>query len=132
MFKELLLRMFRRLRHDDITAYAAQITFYIVLSLFPFLLLLTNILSRLDFASFDLESIFDMLRSSYVIPSAAIDVIETVFSEIRLVNNSLSLYIVVIIWSASRGVRAIMTGMQMCYRTRESRSLVVKFLLSFF
>ena len=89
MFKELLLRMFRRLRHDDSTAYAAQITFYIVLSLFPFLLLLTNILSRLDFASFDLESIFDMLRSSYVIPSAAIDVIETVFSEIRLVNKSL-------------------------------------------
>lgn len=132
MFKELLLRMFRRLRHDDITAYAAQITFYIVLSLFPFLLLLTNILSRLDFASFDLGSIFDMLRSSYVIPSAAIDVIESVFSEIKLVNNSLSLYIVVIIWSASRGVRAIMTGMQMCYRTRESRSLVVKFLLSFF
>ena len=36
MFKQLLEKLVLRLRYDDITAYAAQISFYLLLSLFSF------------------------------------------------------------------------------------------------
>ena len=34
MFKQLLEKLVLRLRYDDITAYAAQISFYLLLSLY--------------------------------------------------------------------------------------------------
>ena len=130
MFKQLLEKLVLRLRYDDITAYAAQISFYLLLSLFPLLILLATALTQTDWIN--MEQLLQMLRSSNLFPNMALSVVEDTFSELRLPTGSLSFYIIVVIWSASRGIRAVMNGIHMPFRTREAHGIILRFFLSVF
>lgn len=130
MFKQLLEKLFLRLRYDDITAYAAQISFYLLLSLFPLLILLATALTQTDWIN--MEQLLQMLRSSNLFPDMALSVVEDTFSELQLPTGSLSFYIIVVIWSASRGIRAVMNGIHMPFRTREAHGIILRFFLSVF
>ena len=130
MFKQLLEKLVLRLRYDDITAYAAQISFYLLLSLFPLLILLATALTQTDWIN--MEQLLQMLRSSNLFPDMALSVVEDTFSELRLPTGSLSFYIIVVIWSASRGIRAVMNGIHMPFRTREAHGIILRFFLSVF
>ena len=130
MFKQLLEKLVLRLRYDDITAYAAQISFYLLLSLFPLLILLATALTQTDWIN--MEQLLQMLRSSNLFPDMALSVVENTFSELQLPTGSLSFYIIVVIWSASRGIRAVMNGIHMPFRTREAHGIILRFFLSVF
>ena len=130
MFKQLLEKLVLRLRYDDITAYAAQISFYLLLSLFPLLILLATALTQTDWIN--MEQLLQMLRSSNLFPDMALSVVEDTFSELQLPTGSLSFYIIVVIWSASRGIRAVMNGIHMPFRTREAHGIILRFFLSVF
>ena len=130
MFKQLLEKLVLRLRYDDITAYAAQISFYLLLSLFPLLILLATALTQTDWIN--MEQLLQMLRSSNLFPNMALSVVEDTFSELQLPTGSLSFYIIVVIWSASRGIRAVMNGIHMPFRTREAHGIILRFFLSVF
>jgi membrane protein len=81
---------------------------------------------------FNLEQFFQMLKNSNLFPDMAIMVIESTLTELKLPTSSISFYIIVVIWSASRGIRAVMNGIHMAFRTREAHNLFLRFLLSFF
>ncbi len=130
MLKQLIYKLIPRFRYDDITAYAAQVSFYMLLSLFPLLILLATVLAQTDLLN--IEQVLQMLRSSNLFPDVAISVIESTLTELELPTGSISFYIIVVIWSASRGIRAVMNGIHMAFRTREAHNLFLRFLLSFF
>ena len=130
MFKQLLEKLVLRLRYDDITAYAAQISFYLLISLFPLLILLATALTQTDWIN--MEQLLQMLRSSNLFPDMALSVVEDTFFELQLPTGSLSFYIIVVIWSASRGIRAVMNGIHMPFRTREAHGIILRFFLSVF
>ncbi|MCI8633144.1 MAG: YihY/virulence factor BrkB family protein [Lachnospiraceae bacterium] len=130
MFKQLIFKLIPRFRFDDITAYAAQISFYLLLSLFPFFILLVSVLTHTNLI--DINQLMEMMRSSNIFPEIALRLIEDTFSGVTLPSASISFYIIVVLWSASRGIRAVMNGIHMAFRTREAHNLIVRFLLSFF
>lgn len=130
MIRQIFLKFFKRLRTDDFMGYAAQISFYLLVSLIPLMIMFTAILSTSTFI--DTSKIMDMLRESRIFPESALTTIDTMFRGVTLPTQSIPIYVVLVIWFASRGIRAIMNAIHMTFRTRNSFSIPKHFLLSFF
>lgn len=113
-----LKQLVSRVIDDDITALAAQLTYYLLLSFFPFLLLLLTMLGYSELQSKDV-----LVYLSQVMPKSAFDLIyNTVISVLDSRNgNVLSLSIVGIVWTGSSGFRAIMKGLNKAYDEKETR-----------
>jgi|SRR5665647_818457 len=112
--KELLCRVI----DDDITALAAQLAYDLLLSFFPFLLLLISMLGYSNLKSTDV-----LLYLQQILPKSTFDLIyTTVISVVDSTNgNLLSLSIIGAIWSGSSGFRAVIKGLNKAYDEEETR-----------
>ena len=115
MLKQILFKLIPRIRYDDMSAYAAQISFYLLMSLFPLLILLVTALTQMQLL--DVTQLMEVLRRTNIFPDAALSVIEEVLGGVTMPSSSIPFYILVVLWSASRGTRAIMNGVHMAFRT---------------
>ncbi|MBU3093191.1 YihY/virulence factor BrkB family protein [Clostridium sp. CM028] len=107
-----------RVIDDDITALAAQLAYDLLLSFFPFLLLLISMLSYSNLESKDV-----LIYLHQIMPKSAFDLIYTTVIEVldsRNVNL-LSISIIGIMWSGSSGFRAIIKGLNKAYDEEETR-----------
>ena len=111
----------------NIPGYASQASFFIALSVFPALVLL---MSLVRYAGLEVENLTEMLHG--VIPTALMPAAQ------RLILNTyqgttkmvLSVSAVTALWSSSRGIHGIVTGLNCIYQVQESRSYVKTRLLS--
>jgi membrane protein len=114
---------------DDMTTYAAALAFYTLLALFPFIVFLDALLGFLRIPGF-----FDWLLSEAqtMLPGQATGQLEQVIEEIRGRSQGglLSFGIVVAIWSASVGVRALMKALNAAYNAEEARPAWKRYPLS--
>src|SRR5690625_7817582 len=96
-------QMYKQIIRADVFGLAAQLAYFLLLSLFPFLLFLITLLG---FLPIDESIVIDTLAD--YLPDDVIQMIEVNLSE--LVNNQrgglLSLSIIGTLWSASNGVNA--------------------------
>jgi len=102
----------------DVPVYAANAGYFIVLSLFPGLVLLLGILR---FTGLQVTSFIDILYS--VLPAALMDTVETlVFSTYDNSSGALvGISALTAIWSASKGVYGFLTGLNTIYGVSEDR-----------
>jgi uncharacterized BrkB/YihY/UPF0761 family membrane protein len=111
-------QLYVRIQDDDILGLSAQLTFYLLLSLFPFLLFLLNILSLTNvpihaytvsitrFLPEDIAMFFrDLVAEMLSVKTAAL----------------LSVSALITLWSASRGVQAISHCLNKACDTEENR-----------
>ncbi|SHJ97292.1 YihY/virulence factor BrkB family protein [Paramaledivibacter caminithermalis] len=116
-----------RFKYHNISAYGAQLAYFFLLSLFPFIIFLIAILSHF---SISLHGAFNIL--SKVVPKEAIIVIND-YVEAYLPTRSinvLSISILATIWSASRAVNALINGLNNAYDVQETRGFLKKRLLA--
>lgn len=110
------------LKTDSISAYSAQAAFFVIISAFPLTMLLLTLIKYLpyfqDGGTAMLE--FDML------PRELNVFVTEMLQEIIDKSSSavLSLSAVTALWSASKGVYSIMTGLTAAYSLEESRSFI--------
>ncbi len=131
MLKKLFSHLIDRVMHSGITAYSAQIAYYMILSFFPFLVFVSAILARTNLTT--IMQLLEALDRTRAIPEPVMDLITGVFSTLQTnSSSSFSLYFIVIIYSSSHCMRGIMNGIQMAYNEVETRPLLTRFLLSFF
>lgn len=117
------IRMFRtftaKLRDDSVSAFAAQAAFFIILSFFPFVMFLLTLLNYLPVSAEDLR-----VFASGIFPDTVSNLLNTIFSE--LVDKSsgavLSVTVVAALWSASRGMLALVRGLNAVYQLKETRN----------
>ena len=104
----LVLRAFTKLAGDNISAYAAQAAFFLLTSMFPFIMLL---LSLLQFFPFDMEDLIN--AASNVLPAAVEQFIVPVITEIyeKGTPTLISVVAITALWSASAGVNAVVNGL---------------------
>lgn len=124
----LIKKTFKNFIDDDMSTYAAALSYRALFSLFPFLLFLIAMLSFLNLGDF-----FNWLReqAALVLPSVALEVINPVISDLQEGKNSIfSVAIVVAIWVASNGIRSVMNAMNKAYNVTESRPAWKLYLLS--
>lgn len=112
----------KRIQDDDISAWAAKLTFFILLSIFPFLIFVIEILSHITIDN--IESIYEVAR---FFPPEIISIFNLIIEDIsnfKASSSLLPLAIIGTIWSASKGVMAIISSLNMAYKEKETRSYI--------
>jgi len=109
----------KRFKVADVTGLSAQLAYFFLLSLFPFLLFLVTLLGFLPVEG---ESVIDILGT--YLPA---DVVQMIDSNLTFLQNNrsgglLSFGIIGTIWSASNGINAITRSFNKAYGVGENRS----------
>jgi membrane protein len=114
---------------DNMLAYAAALAYRILLALFPFIIFLLTLLGALGVPQF-----FDWLlqQAQTALPAVAFQLVEQVVGEIRERPRTglLSVSIAFALWTASTGMRTLMTALNTAYDVAESRPVWWRFPLS--
>ncbi len=101
-----------------VSVYAAHASFFIILSLFPTLVLL---LGLLRYTGLSVDTLTDLLIG--VIPQALIPAAKNII--INTYKNTtgtiLSISAIIALWSAGRGVYSLLTGLNVIYEAKENR-----------
>lgn len=121
--KELILRY----KEDEVGGLAAELAYFFLLSLFPFLLFLVTLIGYLPITQVD---VFQFL-SQYA-PAGTVEMMDENLSVIIGSQNKglLSVGIIGTIWSASNGINAIVRAFNRAYDVKESRNFFVARLIS--
>jgi len=120
-FVEICKRLYREYEHDAVSDTAAQLGFYLLFSLFPFLYFAATLIAYLP-----LQGAMDQLlaRLRPMVPGQAMELID---AHLRALVSQprpklLTVSLLGSIWSASRGVDAVRRALNLAYDVTESRS----------
>lgn len=111
--------LIRRIKDDNVTAMAAQLSYYLILSLFPFLIFFLNLLSYTPIARNDvLHSLIVLLPSDTQRLILGL-LVETIS---KSSDTLLSLGAITGIWAASKGSMSLIRSLNKAYDVEEKRS----------
>ena len=107
---------------DNVLGRAAELAYFFLFSVFPLLLVLTNVLGMVSSGSRIQESLERYFSTA--MPPAAYRLISSTLAEITQASDGgkLSLGIIMTLASASSGMVAIIEGLNTAYDVREARS----------
>ena len=109
---------------DEITVYAAQASFFIVLSFFPFIMILLTVIQLVPTISqADL-----LLVISRLFPEKVYPLVESIVTD--LYTTAPSVTTIVTIWSASRGMMGIERGLNRIINCSKRRNYVISRLIN--
>ncbi|WP_019911776.1 YihY/virulence factor BrkB family protein [Paenibacillus sp. HW567] len=112
-------QLFLKIKLDDVQGIGAQLTYYLILSLFPFLIF---IMTLIGYANISLE---DKIRDlEQIMPEEAISIIEEILKDVSEGRSQalLSFGMLATLWAASKGINAIIKGLNRAYDIEESRA----------
>lgn len=125
-----LVRTVSEFLDDEMSTYASALAYQMLFSLFPFLLFLIALIGFLHLPDF-----FSWLRlqSELVLPPQALDLVNPVIDQLQQSKGGLlSVGIVIALWTASAGVRLMMSAMNAAYDVPEGRPVWKRIPLSVF
>lgn len=111
-----------KLNKDDALPYAYQLSYSLMLAIFPFLIFL---LSLVGFMNLDSERIIEQIQR--LMPGEAFNMFEGIITEVTKNQNGalLSVSILTAIWSSAGGFKAFMKAMNKVHGLKEDRSFIV-------
>lgn len=117
-----IIAFFKKTSKDSVSAYASNSAFFLIISFFPFAMLL---LSLMKYIPFDGNEILSFVETS--MPSSVAKLLGTVLSEMQGKTSVAIVPITVItsLWSASRGFLAIAKGLNSVCGTSETRNIII-------
>ncbi|MEN0061525.1 MAG: YihY/virulence factor BrkB family protein [Myxococcota bacterium] len=128
-----IIRVFRELGEDNLTVVAAGVAFYFLLAVVPLLAAMVSIYGLVA----DPELVHEtVVSTASVLPAEGRAVLESQLLRISAgTEESLSLGVMsgiaLSLWSAAYGTNALMAGLNVAYDTRETRHIIVRYLVSF-
>ena len=122
-------RLLRRLQKMEIPSHAADASFFIVLSLFPMLVLVLSILRYTSLDPWDLMDLLDGYIPAALTEAARKLVIQTYA---HTGAGVVSLSALGALWSASRGIHGILQGLNAVYDAPEDRGWLHRRTISVF
>lgn len=122
--------IYKQINLNDINSRAAAISYYLLLSIFPFLIFMINLLSFIPIIHINkfLYSFDDL------IPRTAFAIIQSIIDS-AVSQKSISLTVVSFaftLWSSSRAVRVFIKGINKSYSLLETRSFFKLIIISFY
>lgn len=125
---KVMVRTVSEFLDDEMSTYASALAYQMLFSLFPFLLFLIALIGFLHLPDF-----FSWLRlqSELVLPPQALEQVNPVIDQLQQSKGGLlSIGIVIALWTASAGVRLMMSAMNAAYDVVEARPIWKRFPLS--
>ena len=122
-----VLSLWRQIRRLHIPIHAANTGYFLILSVFPALVLLLSLLryTRLDIHS--LLALLDGFLPEALLPDAELLIINTYRNTSTTV---VSISAITALWSASRGIYGLLTGLNAIYQVPENRGYLHTRLIS--
>lgn len=127
-----LLRLIRlligRYEKDSVSAMAAKLTLFLMLSIFPFLIVALEIIRFYDF------SYAHLLDLQGVLPPSIYNYFYSVVDDMNGSSNGnlLPVAIIIAIWSSSKGVATLIQSLNKAYRTNIRRKYIITRIIAFF
>ncbi len=115
-----IIRAFnRKIRDDFISAFSAQAAFFVIISFFPFIMLLLTLLQYLPITESTL-----LITLTNIFPTSINSLIVSIVTEIyhKTSGTLISIAAFSALWSASRGFLAIVKGLNSVYGITETRN----------
>lgn len=109
----------RKISEDDILPWASLLTIYLLLSIFPIIMILTELVSRTSLANPALLNYWTDL-----LPTDVYKTLKSIAEELVVEQDStiIPTAVIITLWSASRGMMAIIKALNKAYGIRERRS----------
>lgn len=118
----------RKINDDDIMAWASMLTIYLLLSIFPLIIVMTEVLSRTTLNNPELLSYWlDLLPESVLLTIN--NIAEGLIGQHD--NTVIPTALIITLWSASRGMMAIIKALNKAYEVKEKRHFLQLRLLAF-
>lgn len=111
-------RFAKKMKKDRVDAYAAQSSFYVIMGVFPFFMLL---LTLIQYTNVTPEMVMSMMTE--VLPSGFYEVIESIVQE--LFSSSMAILsgtAIAAVWATSKSVLAITNGLNSVRDVQEDRN----------
>lgn len=99
---------------DNVSTYAAQASFFLVISAIPLIMLIITVMSR--FINIDIDSLLHIINA--FAPAEVSTLLSTILNELFNRSSSISLISISAIsalWAASKGIMALYTGLNSVY-----------------
>ena len=124
---EKLKKMAAYLSEQQVPLYAANASFFLILSVFPVLVIL---LALMRYTGMQVESFTDLVAE--VVPGALMPMVNRLVlsAYVNASGTVLSVSAVAALWSASRGMYSFVTGLNAIYDVKENRGYIRTRLLS--
>jgi membrane protein len=112
----------KKITDDNLTGYAAQSCFYLILSFMPFVILLMNLMKYLPITP---NEIFEIIDN--VIPSILLPIITSVINDIYYSGNValVSITTIIALWSAGKGFMTIIICFNKIYGSGRKKGWIV-------
>ena len=125
-WKDILLRVYEGISEDRILANAAAVTFYTLLALFPGIAALVSIYGLFADPS---SMAIQLDAASGILPNGAVEVIRDQLTLLtsqgsRTLGISFVIGLVIALWSANGGIKALFDALNTVYEEKEKRSFV--------
>ncbi|MDX8046896.1 YihY/virulence factor BrkB family protein [Gracilibacillus sp. S3-1-1] len=121
-FVTFIKQIVNRMSNDDVAGLSAQLSYFFLLSLFPFLMFLVTLIGYLPFESIDIMNFI----STYA-PPEIMTLLHDNLSQIMGSRSGglLSVGIIGTLWSASNGINALVRSFNKAYNIEEKRSFIM-------
>ena len=120
--KRSLIAIYNDVYDEHLFVFAAGLSYYFVLSLFPLLVSMASLLAYVP-----IPHLFEGLLSvmARLVPGDGMSLVRNIVSDVisHKHKHFLTLGLVFTIWTASSGFAAIIDGLDVVYRARETRSV---------
>ena len=119
---ELAKQVWHEIQEDNVFGRAAELSYYFLLALFPFLIFLTSIIGLVLGSGTGMRhQLFNYLAR--IMPPAAFQLIDNTMLEVSTASGGgkLSFGILAALWAASNGLSAITESLNTAYDLKESR-----------
>ncbi|GIP40340.1 hypothetical protein J31TS4_36200 [Paenibacillus sp. J31TS4] len=110
--------LYCRFQDDEVPAMGAMLTYYLILSIFPFLIFLVSLVG---FVSMDADSFVHTLTA--YLPQSSAETVTKFVAQIQEDKSRtlLSIGMIATIWSASSGIMALIKSLNKAYDEEETR-----------
>jgi membrane protein len=115
----LIRRFSEKIKNDHIQAYSAQAAFFIIISFFPFIMLLLSIIQY-----FPVQESTMLKLITHIFPSGVNSWVVSIIKELYATTSSktlISITALTTLWSAAKGFLAITNGLNSVYDIKETR-----------
>ncbi|MGP4042101.1 YihY/virulence factor BrkB family protein [Gracilibacillus sp. D59] len=121
-FARFIKQLIERIMKDDVPGLAAQLSYFFLLSLFPFMIFLVTLVGYLPFDEINVMNFV----STYA-PEEIMTLLNNNLTQIMNNRNGslLSIGIIGTLWSASNGINALVRSFNKAYNIEEERSFIV-------
>lgn len=121
-WRELAKRIYKEIERDRVFGRAAELSYYFLLALLPFLIFLTSVVGLILGSEINTrQTLFNYLAQ--VMPQSAFQLVTSTMMEVSSASGGgkISFGILAALWLASNGMSAITTSLNIAYDVKETR-----------